>query len=711
MPAVRDRSGRARRALACLLGVSWLAAVGACGEGGSTPTPVEPPPPAVASVEIAPAGALALETGQSRVLEVAVRDQAGRLLSGRRAEWQSSAPAVASLAVAGSGAAATLVAIAPGTAVVTVTSEGRSASANVVVTVPPAFDASIVDAQWTQAAQAPDGSIPLVLGGNAAVLNVLLESTRAASRPGPLVLSLRDEADALVHADTLDLVALDGGGGWATPSAQFLVPSAILRPGLRWRVRRDPARTLVDADSTNDVFPRGGPAPLRVVSLPTMRLRFIPLTLAAHGNTTGQVTAGNLEEYLRTFRRVFPMGALEAVVGPPLVTGAVFGAPPSGGAAGFWVQALLELDLARVAQVGADDEYWMGVVRPPPGFTFTSFGGFAYIPVDPRASGPGSRSATVVQTGWFTNTGQTADLVVHETSHLLGRRHAPCGGATGVDPAFPFAGGTIGLVGHDVFSWATGAASRAASVSATTGDVMGYCFPQWVSPYSYSAMLEARRATMAGQAPRLAGVTAASPAAGRPRVRERVAVVRGVFEQGEIRLLPTVLIDGAATADQDGALTVRLRDGQGRVIAARRAALRETDHGEARTFTVAVPLGSEDAEQLAAIEVVDANGRTARQRRRLTDAIVGAPRVDRAATALGAGATTLRCADPAAAAIVVQDAETGRVLAAVSAASVSLPYVAATRVEVSCSDGVRSTRALLTPRSLLPALLPALPGR
>jgi len=104
------------------------------------------------------------------------------------------------------GTVATLTAITPGTVVVSATSEGRSASINVVVTAPPAFNAAIVDAEWTQAAQTANGSIPLVLGGNAAVLNVLRHSTRTASRPGPIVLAMHDATDALVHADTVEHV-------------------------------------------------------------------------------------------------------------------------------------------------------------------------------------------------------------------------------------------------------------------------------------------------------------------------------------------------------------------------------------------------------------------------------------------------------------------------------------------------------------------------
>jgi uncharacterized protein YjdB len=89
---------------------------------------VVPPTPraAVATVAITPPN-LTLTVGRSQVLRLALRDARGNQLEDRSASWTTSSPAVT---VSPRGE---VQAVAPGTAVVTATIEGRSASATVTV--------------------------------------------------------------------------------------------------------------------------------------------------------------------------------------------------------------------------------------------------------------------------------------------------------------------------------------------------------------------------------------------------------------------------------------------------------------------------------------------------------------------------------------------------------------------------------------------------
>src|SRR5207302_1139365 len=135
---------------------------------------------------------------------------------------------------------------------------------------------------------------------------------------------------------------------------------------------------------------------------------------------------------------VHPLGIVNAHVGASLTTNANFGTPPtSGGAAAFWQQLIAEIDLARLADPTEPDANWYGVVRPPPGFTYTEFGGFSYIPTSGTNTGAGTRTSAAVQVGWFSNPIQARNLVAHEIGHTFGRRHAPCGAAASPDPLFP----------------------------------------------------------------------------------------------------------------------------------------------------------------------------------------------------------------------------------------------------------------------------------
>ena len=64
----------------------------------------------------------------------------------------------------------------------------------------------------------------------------------------------------------------------------------------------------------------------------------------------------------------------------------------------------------------------------------------------------------------FTGDG-SAGTMAHEVGHAHGRSHAPCGGASGVDPGFPYSGGAIG-------TWGYSAATKQLMDPAQTKDVM-----------------------------------------------------------------------------------------------------------------------------------------------------------------------------------------------------------------------------------------------
>lgn len=75
---------------------------------------------------------------------------------------------------------------------------------------------------------------------------------------------------------------------------------------------------------------------------------------------------------------------------------------------------------------------------------------------------------------------------VHEVAHSLGRSHAPCGGASGADPSFPYGGGSIGVWGYDIVSGQL-------KDPRTHSDILGYCDTQWISDYTYSAIFSRLR--------------------------------------------------------------------------------------------------------------------------------------------------------------------------------------------------------------------------
>lgn len=109
-----------------LFALSVLSVLFAC-SSESIPGPGNETPPAVASVEIAP-GTTSLFAGLTVQLTATAKDAQGTTLSGRTVSWSSSNSA--SVSVTNDGLAS---AVAFGSATITATSEGRSASATIKV--------------------------------------------------------------------------------------------------------------------------------------------------------------------------------------------------------------------------------------------------------------------------------------------------------------------------------------------------------------------------------------------------------------------------------------------------------------------------------------------------------------------------------------------------------------------------------------------------
>jgi hypothetical protein len=645
---------------------------------------IEPVP--VASIVGLPDSAW-MTVGGNATFNVSLRSASGGTLD-RPISWTSSDGTKVSV-TAPVTTTGSIAALAPGIVVIRATSEGKSDSTVVSVTGTPDF--SIIDAQVTQGVQSADGSIPIILGGNAAVVNVVMRGNVAQPRTMQVVLRLFDAGGALVRSDTVTKqTVIDANPDYAVPDVQFLIPASALAAGQRWQVIRDPRNVAADDSSANDVYPRSGTAPLVTVTVPPLDIRFVPILLTAHAGETGSVSPTTIPEYVRTVRSVLPLGAVNTTIGEPFSTSASFGTPPSGGDAPFWLQVLAEVDMARVAS-DAPYAHWYGVVVPPAGFTFTSYGGFGYIPTSTTNIGGATRTALGIQVGWFADPGHARELVAHELGHNLGRRHSPCGGAGSPDPDYPLASGLIGRAQHDVYSWATGRTTSAITFPASTGDLMGYCIRQWSSEYTYRGVLAFRGSLAA---------IAAGPAAGG---RTRVLVVRGTIEQGRsVTIAPAFVFDGHPMSPREGG-SYRLegRAADGRVLFSHAFEPGELDHAPTvRQFLFAISVTEQLEGLLDQVTVRGPGGAASLTRspaaaaaRPGGGALAG---IQASIRSSGASAVGLSCTDAGTRGIVVLDATSGAMLATAGGTGVRVVVAAGTPLAVLCTDGIRTTRRNVT---------------
>lgn len=427
------------------------------------------------------------------------------------------------------------------------------------------------------------------------------------------------------HAGTLVSTSVIAAPASSTPqtvseanlgaSWNLVIPGDEVQPDLAVLVDVDPDNTVAEGNEGDNAFPTDGvPLAVDVRKTDAFAVRFVPVVTSGDGRM-GNVTTGNMAQFLAGAMRVHPLAAYDAVVAQPFTTNANTTLQND---AGSWGTVLSEIEAARVD--AGDGRAWYGVVNPD---YSSGVAGMGYI---------GAPAAI----GWD-KLPSASGVAAHEWGHNWGREHAPCGDPANPDQSFPYSGGVTGVYGYDQVNQVV--------KPPTAHDLMGYCSNEWISDYTYLGVLNYR------------AQHAAAPV-GAGQAVQPALLVWGRIERGRLVLEPAFRVFTRPTLPRtpgpyriegraaDGASLVRLNFTPAEIADAPDAP---------RSFAFAVPLGSGLADRLATL-TLDGEGRSV-----TVSAAPQATAVD--VRGLASGRVHLRWDATRAPVVLVRDPATGQVIA------------------------------------------------
>jgi len=276
----------------------------------------------------------------------------------------------------------------------------------------------------------------------------------------------------------------------AASTLNLEVPGESLPKGVTWSValRDGSGAEATASDNSAAQYPHTGVAEAldNVSTGDVLKVVVVPVQYGADGsNRVPDVTAAQLETYRQEMYAYYPAAKVEVTARAPFAYTKTIAATGSGFST--ILQAIVAL---REQDNAADDVYYYGALAPA-----TTFAAYCHSSCVTGLSGvgqdPGDAQVRASVGIGFTGP-ESAKTMAHEVGHAHGREHSPCGGASGPDPAYPYSGGAIGVWGYNIVT--------KEFFSPTTGkDIMGYCQPEWISDYTYQALVKRMQAVNGAQ--------------------------------------------------------------------------------------------------------------------------------------------------------------------------------------------------------------------
>ena len=395
----------------------------------------------------------------------------------------------------------------------------------------------------TQATQSLDYPVPLVAGEDALLrVFVTTESSIDVSMPNVRATFYVDgyevyNVEMPSQGTTIPHNIIEGD---LSATANARLPGSVVQPGLEMVVNFDPEDDFDQGLGTATRLPPDGRLVVDVRDVPPFELTMIPFLWTENPDRSilsqvESLTPGS--DLLRFTRDLLPVADFVLNVHEPVWTSEepVFGNS----------NAILRETTAIGTMDGAGGHY-MGIILDEGG----------------RAFKPGTMSVASLQ----------GNIIAHELGHNMGLFHAPCSAGL-PDPDFPYANGSIGAWGYDLV--------EDILVSPSTGDLMGYCEPQWISDYHFTKAM-VYRLSKAQETPLAAAFA--------PSTRS-LLLWGGLDSDGELVLEPAFVVDAPPSIPRsNGPYQITGEDQDGRTLFRLSFGMPEVADAEAKAFAFILPV-------------------------------------------------------------------------------------------------------------------------
>lgn len=310
------------------------------------------------------------------------------------------------------------------------------------------------------------------------------------------------------------------------------VPAEHLLPDVTFQVALTAADgELVEEGVENEArFPRDGSfEELGAERSGKLKVVLVPLRYDADGSgRTPDVGATQLALYKKTLMQRYPASDVEVTTRAPYPWTTTIARNGTG-----FSSVLRAMHQLRQREQADDDVYYYGLFAPTTSMSsFCGGGCVTGLSTVADENTPVLRAS--VGLGFVG--AEAANTMAHELGHAHGREHAPCGGASGVDPSFPYPQAQLGVWGYDIFDKTL--------ISPTRGrDMMGYCPNEWVSDYTYKALFK-RISAITTEKIALQNASASGGASKQPAARYKLASVNAAgeleWDAGDVDVVETL---------------------------------------------------------------------------------------------------------------------------------------------------------------------------